>query len=349
MRLTVHRQPLRLTETFTIARTSVDVEEVVVVSMEHDGITSYGEGAPVDYWGESTASLQAAIEADGAALIGDDPLALEEVSGRLAAWDGPQGAKMALDGLLHDHLGKYCGQPVWRLLGLGPVTPPTSFTIGISDVADTVGKVRRAPAHFEVFKVKVGGPGDLERLEAIRSVTDARLRIDGNEGWTIDTARELMPRLLELGIEFVEQPFPAADLDSFHAYRELPERLPVLIDEGCKGLASVPRIAQYADGIVIKISKSGGIREAHRMIHAARALGLQVMIGCMIESQLGISQAAQLAPLVDYIDLDGHLLIKDEPFTGLGLADGRLVLSGAPGLGVAPAATTTPTSTEVPA
>lgn len=343
MRLTTLRQPLRLTETFTIARTSVDVEEVVVVSMERDGITSYGEGAPVDYWGESTATVQEAIDAEGADLIGPDPLALEEISVRLADWDGPQGAKMAIDGLLHDHLGKYCGQPVWRLLGLGRVTPPTSFTIGISDVADTVGKVHRAPGRFEVLKVKVGGPGDLERLEAIRSVTDARLRIDGNEGWTIDTARDLMPRLLELGIEFVEQPFPADDLDSFHAYRQLPQRLPVLIDEGCKTLASVPAIAQYADGIVIKISKSGGIREAHRMIHAARALGLRIMIGCMIESELGISQAAQLAPLVDYIDLDGHLLIKDAPFTGLGFTDGRLVLSDAPGLGVVP------TTTEVPA
>jgi L-alanine-DL-glutamate epimerase-like enolase superfamily enzyme len=339
VRLTVHRQPLRLTETFTIARTSVDVEEVVVVSLEHDGITSYGEGAPVDYWGESTGTIQAAIEADGLDLIGDDPLALERICRRLADWSGPQGAKMALDGLLHDHLGKYCGQPVRRLLGLDRLTPPTSFTIGISDVADTVGKIRRAPARFEVFKVKVGGPGDLERLEAIRSVTDARLRIDGNEGWTLETARELTPRLLELGIEFVEQPFPAADLESFLAYRELPRRLPVLVDEGCKALASVPQIARYADGIVIKLSKSGGIREAHRMIHTARALGLKIMIGCMIESQLGISQAAQLAPLVDYIDLDGHLLIKDEPFTGLGLQDGRLVLSDAPGLGVVPTTT----------
>ena len=135
-------------------------------------------------------------------------------------------------------------------------------------------------------------------------------------------------------MEFVEQPFPAADLDAFRAYRSLSPRLPVLIDEGCRDLSSVAAIAGYADGIVIKLSKCGGIREALRMIHAARALDLQVMLGCMIESELGIAQAAQLGSLVDYIDLDGHLLISSQPFTGLGLADGRLVLSDRPGLGV---------------
>ncbi len=337
MHVSVRRQPLRLAETFTIARSSVDVEEVCVLTLTHDGITAYGEGAPVDYWGESAASVQAALEADAASLIGAQPLALEQVSRRLARWDGPRGAQMALDGALHDWLGKYTGQPLWRMFGLDPITPPTSFTIGIAGVQETADKVRRAPG-FEVYKVKVGGAGDLERLEAIRAVTSARLRIDGNEGWTLDVARRLTPRLVELGVEFVEQPFPAADLDSYRAYRELPGRLPVLIDEGCKDLSSLVPIAGYADGIVIKLSKSGGIREAHRMIHAARALGLQVMLGCMIESQLGISQAAQLAPLVDHVDLDGHLLITDEPFTGLGLREGRLVLPDAPGLGVHPRA-----------
>ena len=161
-------------------------------------------------------------------------------------------------------------------------------------------------------------------------------RTDGNEGWDLDTARDLTPELIELGVEFVEQPFPANDLDSFMRYRELPQRLPVLIDEGCRDLASVAPIAGYADGIVIKLSKCGGIREALRMIHAARALSLKVMLGCMIESELGIAQAAQLGSLADYIDLDGHLLISSQPFVGLGLQDGRLVLSDGPGLGVTP-------------
>jgi L-alanine-DL-glutamate epimerase-like enolase superfamily enzyme len=339
--LTAGVQTLHLAHTFTIARSSVDIEEVCIVRLEHDGITAFGEGAPVDYWGESAAGIAEAVEAEGVRLIGPDPFALDEIAARLREWDGPQGAKMALDGVVHDWFGKRLGQPLWRLFGLGRITPPTSFTIGIASVEETVGKVREATG-YQVYKVKVGGPGDLERLEAIRAATPARLRIDGNEGWTSETARGLTPTLLRLGVEFVEQPFPADDLDSYRRYRELPERLPVLIDEGCKDLRSLRGIADYADGIVVKLSKCGGIREAHRMIHAARAFDLQVMVGCMIESALGISQAAQLTPLVDHVDLDGHLLITDAPFTGLGLDQGRLVLSGAPGLGVAPAPGTDP-------
>ena len=324
---------LTLRETFQIARGAADEETVVVAQLERDGIVAYGEGAPVDYWGETPPGIVEAIEADGLALLGDDLFAGEAIAARLAAWDGPQGAKMALDGLVGDWLGKRLGQPLWRVLGTGRVTPPTSYTIGIDSVEGTADKVRRAPG-YDVYKIKVGGPGDLERLRAVRAETSARLRIDGNEGWDLETARSLTPELIALGVEFVEQPFPAADVESFVEYRRLPERLPVLIDEGCKDLGSIPSIAMYADGIVIKLAKSGGIREALRMIHAARALDLEVMLGCMIESELGISAAAQLGSLVDYIDLDGHLLISNAPFTGLGLTDGRLVLSEAPGLGV---------------
>ena len=193
------------------------------------------------------------------------------------------------------------------------MTPPTSYTIGIDSVEGTADRTRRATG-YEVLKIKVGGPGDLERLRAVRAETAARLRIDGNEGWDLDTARELTPELIELGVEFVEQPFPAQDLDAFHALPRASPRLPVLIDEGCRDLRSVAPIAAYADGIVIKLSKCGGIREALRMIHAARALDLKVMLGCMIESELGIAQAAQLGSLADYIDLDGHLLISSQPF-----------------------------------
>jgi L-Ala-D/L-Glu epimerase len=337
MQLRADTHTLALRETFRIARGAADEETVVAVTLEHDDVLARGEGAPVDYWGETPDAMVAAIEADGAALLGDDLFALEAVSRRLRAWDGPQGAKMALDGALHDWLGRRVGQPLRHLLGTEKTTPPTSYTIGIDTVEGTADRARRA-AGFHVLKVKVGGPGDLERLRAVRAqAPDATIRIDGNEGWDLATARELTPELLELGVEFVEQPFPAADLDAFHAYRELPRRLPVMIDEGCRDLASVAPIAAYADGIVIKLAKSGGIREALRMIHAARALGLRIMLGCMIESELGISAAAQLGSLADDIDLDGHLLIKPGPFRGLGLADGRLVLSDEPGLGVNPA------------
>jgi L-Ala-D/L-Glu epimerase len=339
MRLRVQPRELRLAETLTVANWSADAEWVVLVTLEHEGITAYGEGIPVSFLGESADAAVAAIAADGPALVGDEPLALERISRRLAAWDGPQGAKMALDGALHDWLGKYAGQPLWRLFGHDRLTQPTSYTIGLASLEETVAKVERAPG-FQVYKVKVGGPGDLERLEAVRAVAGrgTRLRIDGNEGWTLPVARELTPHLLRLGVELVEQPFPVADRDSYLAYRRLPQRLPVLIDEGCIDLRGVAPVAGYADGIVVKLSKAGGIREAQRMIHAARALGLRVMLGCMVESELGISQAAQLAQLADDVDLDSHLLLSHRPFTGLGLREGRLLLAGAPGLGVEPAA-----------
>jgi L-alanine-DL-glutamate epimerase-like enolase superfamily enzyme len=324
---------LTLRETFQIARGAADEETVVLATLERDGVTAYGEGAPVDYWGETPETIVEAIEAEGLALLSDDLFAGVAIAARLAAWDGPQGAKMALDGVVHDWLGKRLGQPLWRVIGTDRTGPPTSYTIGIDTVEGTADRVRRAPG-YDVYKIKVGGPADLERLRAVRAETTARLRIDGNEGWDLATARELTPELIALGVEFVEQPFPAADIESFVEYRQLPERLPVLIDEGCKDLGSIPAIAMYADGIVIKLAKAGGIHEALRMIHAARALDLEIMLGCMIESELGISQAAQLGSLVDYIDLDGHLLIANAPFTGLGLSEGRLLLSEAPGLGV---------------
>jgi L-Ala-D/L-Glu epimerase len=335
MELRAHKVSLVLAETFTISRQSRDIEQVVHVELEHDGIVGYGEGAPVDYWGETQESMLAFLEEEAPALIGGDPYAREYIGRRLAMRPGEQGAKQAIDSALHDWLGKRLGEPLWRVFGLSPTSPPTSYTIGIDTVEGTIDRTRRA-AHFQVLKLKVGGPDDLARLQAVRENTGARIRIDGNEGWTLETARELMPVLVEMGVEFVEQPFPAADLDSFRALRELSPRIPVLIDEGVKDLLDVARVAAYADGVNIKLAKSGGIREALRMIHASRALGLQVMLGCMIESELGIAAAAQIASLVDYVDLDGHLLISNSPFTGLGFREGGVVASADPGLGVRP-------------
>lgn len=347
MKWTSRLETLHLARTFTISSSSKDVEEVLVVTLEHDGITGYGEGAPVNYWGESLDTMQAFVDSGAVHdAVGDDPFALEAIGARLGALTGSgkdataplntnSGARMALDGALHDWLGKRLGQPVWRLLGLSPVPPPTSFTIGIDSVAGTVERTREA-AGFDVLKIKVGGPDDLERLRAVRTMSNARLRIDGNEGWTWDTARELMPVLVEMGIEFVEQPFPVADRDSYRRLRELPARIPVVIDEGCRDSRQVAEIATYADGVNLKLAKTGGIREAVRAVHVARGLGLSVMLGCMIESELGIAQATQLASLVDYVDLDGHLLITDSPFTGLTLTDGRVVPADEPGLGVRP-------------
>jgi L-alanine-DL-glutamate epimerase-like enolase superfamily enzyme len=328
---------LRLAETFTIARRSSDEEEVVGVELRHDGVVGYGEAAPIERYDESPGSACAFLER-AAPLLGDDPFALEAIEGRLRRLPGEMAAKAAIDAALHDLTGKLCGQPTWRLLGLDARTPVTSYTIGIDSVGGTRDRARRAvDAGYRTLKVKVGAAGDMERLEAIREVTDLPIRVDANEGWTLDEARELLPVLARVGVELVEQPFPHDDLDSFTALRRLDlGGVPIVIDEGCHTLADVAAVARYADGINIKLQKSGGIREGLRMIAAARALGLRVMLGCMIESSSGIASAAQIAPLCDFVDLDGHLLIADDPFEGLGFADGAVVLSPGPGLGVAP-------------
>jgi L-alanine-DL-glutamate epimerase-like enolase superfamily enzyme len=322
---------LALAEEFGIARGSRTTQAVVQVELEHEGLTARGEAAPVYYRGEN---VQTATEflAEAAPKLGDDPFALEETHGGLR---GDAAGRAALDAALHDWIGRRLGVPVWRLLGLSRVGPVTSYTIGIDTLEGTRERARGA-RRFRALKVKVGGAEDLARLEVVRSESDAPLRVDANEGWTLEQARELVPALVELGVELIEQPFPAEDLDSFRALRELQPRPPVVVDEGCHDLSDVAGCASYADGINVKLAKCGGVREAIRMVHAARALGLRTMLGCMIESELGIAPAAQIASLFDWVDLDGHLLLADRPFAGLELSGGRVLPSDAPGLGIEP-------------
>jgi L-alanine-DL-glutamate epimerase-like enolase superfamily enzyme len=301
------------------------------VELEHDGVVGRGEAAPVYYRGESAGTAREFL---ASARIGDDPFALDQILGPL---DGDAAGRSALDAALHDWIGRRLGVPLWRLLGFSREAPVTSYTISIDTLEGTRDRARRAGA-FRALKIKVGGAEDLERLQAVRAETDVPLRVDANEGWTLEQARELVPALVELGVELIEQPFPAADLDSFRALRELDSLPPVIVDEGCQDLGDVAPVAGYADGINVKLAKSGGLREAVRMVHAARALGLRVMIGCMVESQLAVAPAAQIASLADWVDLDGHLLLADEPFRGLQFEEGRVLPSHGPGLGVEPAA-----------
>jgi L-Ala-D/L-Glu epimerase len=324
---------LALADEFAIARASRTSQEVVRLELEHEGIVGVGESAPIYYRGESADSAAEFLAEEAPALAGDDPFALEAIGQRVEDVEGQAAGKAALDAALHDWIGKRLGLPVWRLLGLSPEAPPTSYTIGIDTLEGTHRRARGA-REFRALKIKVGGAEDLARVEAVRGESDVPLRVDANEGWTLETARELVPALLELGVELVEQPFPAEDLDSFRALRELAPRPSLVVDEGCHDLADVAAAATYADAINVKLAKSGGPREAVRMIHAARALGLGVMLGCMIESQLGIAPAAAIASLVDWADLDGHLLLADDPYTGLELRDGRVLPGPGPGLGV---------------
>jgi L-Ala-D/L-Glu epimerase len=332
MQLRTRTVALALAEEFGIARGSRTTQSVVQVELEHDALTGRGEAAPVYYRGENVETASAFL-AGAAPLLGDDPFALESTLGALG---GDAAGRAALDAALHDWVGRRLGVPVWRLLGLSPDAAFTSFTIGLDTLEGTRERARRA-RRYRALKVKVGGAEDLARLEAVRAESDAALRVDANEGWTLEQARDLLPALMELGVELVEQPFPADDLDSFRALRELSPRPPVVVDEGCHDLGDVARCAGYADAINVKLAKCGGLREAVRMVHAARALGLRTMLGCMIESELGIAPAAHIASLFDWVDLDGHLLLADRPFAGLELIDGRVLPGRDPGLGVEPA------------
>jgi L-alanine-DL-glutamate epimerase-like enolase superfamily enzyme len=336
MRLHARIVTLEYLEPFVISRSADTSSRVVQVAISHDGLVGYGEGAPDDRYDEGPETAHAWIVEHVEPLLGDDPLATGAILGRLSALPGQMAAKCAVDGALHDLLGKVCGQPLWRILGLDRTPPPTSYTISIDTLEGTADRAARA-ASYRALKIKVGGPGDMERVRIVRDAApDALIRVDANEAWTVESTLELMPELVALGVELVEQPLPAADRAGYAELHAAGLPIPIVVDESCHTLADVAPAAGAADGINIKLTKSGGIREALRMIHAARALGLRVMLGCMNESSLGIAGAAQISPLVDVVDLDGHLLNANDTHTGLGFADGCVLPGDGPGLGVDP-------------
>jgi L-alanine-DL-glutamate epimerase-like enolase superfamily enzyme len=323
---------LELAETFVISRSASNTEEVVVVELRHSGVSGFGEAAPVERYGETAGSAQAYVEEHGE-LLGDDPFALDEVMERLPAREFA--ARAALDAALHDLQGKLLGQPVWRLLGLRRPGPPTSWTVWLGDPDDMARRAEQALERFRRLKLKLGGSDglDVDRVRAVRSVAgELPLQVDVNEAWSLGEALEALPQLAELGVEYCEQPLPAGDAGG----PELKERapLPIYADEDCHTLADVPACAARAHGINVKLAKSGGIREAMRMVHAARALGLGCMLGCMVESGLGISAGAQVASLFDHVDLDGNLLLAHDPWPGVPFVDGVQLPPEAAGLGV---------------
>ena len=325
---------LELAETFVISREASDTEDVLVVELRHSGVSGFGEAAAIARYDESAASAQAYVEEQAGAL-GDDPFALDEVMERLPPREFA--ARAALDASLHDLQGKLLGQPVWRLLGLRRAGPPTSWTVWLGSPDDMAGRAGRALGRFRRLKLKLGGRDglDVERVRAVRGVAgDLPLQVDVNEAWSLDEALDALPQLAELGVEYCEQPLRAGDPGG----AELKERspLPIYVDEDCHTLADVARCAERAHGVNVKLAKSGGIREAVRMVHAARALGLGCMLGCMVESGLGISAAAQVASLFDHVDLDGNLLLSHDPWPGVQFVDGVQLPAEGPGLGVHP-------------
>jgi L-alanine-DL-glutamate epimerase-like enolase superfamily enzyme len=325
---------LELAETFVISRSARDAEDVVQLELSSSGVRGHGEAAPVDRYGESAQSALAYIE-EHAGTLGDDPFALEEIMERLPAREFA--ARAAFDMALHDLQGKLVGRPVYQLLGVRRAGPPTTWTIWLGDPDDMARRAEQADPRFRRLKLKLGGRDglDVERVRAVRSVTERPMQVDVNEGWEPEEALDHLRQLAPLDVQYCEQPLAAdAMLDNDELKRESP--IPIYVDENCHTLRDVAACARVAHGINVKLAKSGGIREAVRMVHAARALDLGCMLGCMIESGICIAAGAHVSSLFDHVDLDGNILIAHDPFPGVEFLDGVQLPAELPGLGVAP-------------
>lgn len=334
MKLTFAPYTLELKHTFTIATSSRTTTPDMMVQVEKDGIIGYGEASMPPYLGESQESASAflsRVDLSGFA----DPFEFETVLASVdAIAPGNPAAKAAVDIALHDWVGKKMGQPWFRIWGLDPKkTPVTSFTIGIDTPAVVREKTKEADI-YKVLKVKLGRDTDKMMITTIREVTDKPISVDVNQGWKDKTfALEMIEWLATKNILFVEQPMPKEQVDDIAWLREK-SPLPLIGDESVQRLPDVRKAWGVYDGINIKLMKCTGMREAHKMITLARALDMKVMIGCMTETSCAISAAAQLSPLVDWADLDGAVLIKNDLFDGATIVDGKVTLPDRPGIGV---------------
>lgn len=335
------RLDLPLKTAWTISRGTRHVAENVLVrlhwqSPEGEVYEGLGEAAPYAFYGELRGTVEACLD-EFATLLGDDPFALDTILDTLEnRLRHNPAAKAAVDIALHDLVGKLLGKPLWQIWGLDSTHGPlTSYSIGLDDPEVMARKAKEA-ASFPILKIKLGTIRDLEIMRAIRDVVPHHLLVvDANAAWTPKEAVRRIRELETFGVGFVEQPVGARELD---AMRYVWERssLPIIADESCANEEDIPALAGCVDGINIKLMKSGGLRTARRMIHVARAHHLKVMVGCLIESSVSISAAAHLLPLLDYADLDGNLLLADDPFDGVHCQAGKMALPTAPGIGVKP-------------
>ncbi|MGE5313506.1 MAG: dipeptide epimerase [Acidobacteriota bacterium] len=334
MKLDWYRYDLELKHVFRISRSARTKTPTVLLELEHDGIVGYGEASPNARYGETQDSVESFFK--GLELTKfESPFLIDEIMRYVdSAAEHNTAAKCAIDIALHDWVGKKLGVPLYRLWGLNPArTPLCSFTIGI-DTPEVVRQKVIEAAEYPILKVKVGLDNDEEMIRTIRSVTDKVIRVDANEGWKDRRiAFERISFLQDNNVEFIEQPMPASQIDDIKWLRDKIS-MPIIADESVIRLTDLPVLAQAYDGINIKLTKCTGVREAMRMINTARALNMKVMVGCMIESSVGIAAAAHLSPLIDYADLDGNVLISNDPFDGVRNVQGVLSLSDKPGLGV---------------
>ena len=340
MGLTLSHEILELqtAHPFGIARGTQSAYRAVWVRVcDSDGTEGWGEANPSSYYGETADTVVAAL-ARLKPLLAEvaDPFDLETTEWKL--WNSLKlnaSARAAISGALHDLVGKKLGVPVWKLWGLDPAKAPrSSFTIGIDSADVITAKVREA-APYPILKIKVGTGDDETILKAVRAAApDKTLRVDANCGWTAKQAIASMPMLKEYRVELIEQPLQPDDLEGLAMVRRH-ATVPIIADESCRTAADIPRLAGVVDGINIKLAKCGSLREALRMIAVARAHHMTVMVGCMIETSIGITQAAHFTPLLDVVDLDGAALLKNDPFTGATITGGVMKLPTGPGLGVA--------------
>lgn len=334
MKLSLKPFDLRLRHTFTISRGSSDVVPVLIAALEHEGITGYGETSPYGYYGQDMASVRAGIESLAPWLASQDPrayrLLLAEAAQRLGK---NTQALCAIDLAIHDWVGKRLGIPVYELFGLNNRgIPPTTYTIGIDTIEKMIAKLEEFPG-FPIYKIKLGTDRDIEIVRALRKVTNAVFRVDANCAWTPEQTIENAKQLKDLNVEYIEQPMPPERLADMQAVYEK-SALPLVADENCVLPEDVPNLRGRFHGINIKLVKCGGLQPALRMIALARTFGMKIMIGCMIESSNLCTAAAHLGSLVDYLDLDGPLLVGNDPFDGMKIDKGMITLSRAPGLGV---------------
>ena len=326
---------LKLKHTWTTVMSSSDYRDTLHVRYVRDGITGIGEGAPIVRYHETAETGKAAVEKVRSLLESADPGAFakltDEVFRRI---DGQYAAKAAMNIALMDWNAQKLGVPLYRYFGLDAADAPiTTFSIGIDDPAKTKAKVEEA-AQFPVLKIKVGLDSDEATMAAVRAVTKKPLRVDANEGWKDkEEAVRKINWLEKQGVEFIEQPLPAEMIEETRWIRAR-VHIPVIADEACRHASDIPKLRDAFDGVNVKLDKAGGMLEAYRMIEVAKAMGMKTMLGCMVSSSVSVTAAAHLSPLVDYADLDGNLLIANDPFHGVRVEKGKLILPGRPGLGL---------------
>jgi len=334
MQLRYYPYTLELKHVFTLATSSRTTTPVTMVEVENDGIIGYGEASMPPYLGESHETASAFLSKVDLKRY-DTPFTLEDILKDIdAIAPGNHAAKASMDIALHDWLGKKMGYAWHQIWGLNPrKTPITSFTIGI-DTKEVVRQKTREADVYKVLKVKLGRDNDKELIETIREVTNKSIRADVNQGWkNKEHALRMIEWLATKNVEFIEQPMPKEMVDE-HAWLKERSPMPIIGDEGVQRLVDVKKAWGVYHGINIKLMKCTGMREAYKMMLLARALDMKVMLGCMTETSCAISGAAQLSPLVDWADLDGAVLIKNDLFRGATIVDGKITLTNDPGIGV---------------